>query len=186
VRGRMAVVAAAAVVVLAAGTPPAAAVDADPGPVADAVAGRAVVASAPYAAEGGVESLVATAWLPWRCRSVSRALCANKTTRRLYYVRYGVVQRSYPARFGSSRYPTRNGTFSVYWKDRWHWSSLYGSAMPFSLFFSGGQAIHYSENFASVGYAGASHGCINLNSWSGARWLFDNTPLWTRVYVGWW
>jgi len=21
---------------------------------------------------------------------------------------------------------------------------------------------------------------------SGARWLYDNTPLWTRVYVGYW
>ena len=43
------------------------------------------------------------------------------------------------ARFGSvSRgLATRDGLFRVYWKNANHVSSLYGSAMPFSLFFSG-------------------------------------------------
>ena len=33
-------------------------------------------------------------------------------------------------------------------------------SMPFAMFFSGGQAVHYSPDFAAVGYAGASHGCV--------------------------
>lgn len=123
---------------------------------------------------------------PWGCRSAYRALCINKRTLRLYYTRYGWALHTFEVRLGRSSQPTRSGTFSVYWKHRWHWSILYGSAMPFSLFFSGGQAIHYSANFAEVGYDGSSHGCVNLRTWSGARWLYDNTPLWTRVYVGYW
>lgn len=87
------------------------------------------------------------------------------------------------ARFGGPGYRTREGVFRVYRKSRHHVSSRYGSRMPFSMFFSGGQAIHYSPDFARVGYAGASHGCANLRTWSGAEWLFDRTPIGTRVVV---
>ena len=124
--------------------------------------------------------------VPWSCRRGDRTICINKRTRWLTYMRYGAPVRGYAVRLGRQSQPTHNGTFFVYWKHRWHWSSAYGSSMPFSLFFSGGQAIHYSANFAQVGYAGASHGCVNLRSWSGARWLYDHTPLGTRVYVGYW
>src|SRR5690606_11606529 len=52
--------------------------------------------------------------------------------------------------------------FSVYWKSRDHWSTLYDSPMPYAMFFSGGQAVHFSADFAARGYAGASHGCVNV------------------------
>lgn len=54
------------------------------------------------------------------------------------------------------------GVFQVYWKSRHHVSTLYDSAMPYAMFFSGGQAVHYSYDFAARGYAGASHGCVNV------------------------
>ena len=41
-------------------------------------------------------------------------------------------------------------------------STLYHSPMPYAMFFSGGQAVHYSADFAARGYAGASHGCVNV------------------------
>ena len=65
-------------------------------------------------------------------------------------------------RFGSQYTPTREGVFSVYWKSRHHVSTLYDSPMPYAMFFSGGQAVHYSSDFAARGYAGASHGCVNV------------------------
>ena len=37
--------------------------------------------------------------------------------------------------------------------------------MPFAMFFSGGQAVHYSPDFAATGYAGASHGCVNIRDY---------------------
>ena len=86
-------------------------------------------------------------------------------------------------RFGGYPYATREGTFRVHMKSRDHTSSLYRTWMPFALFFSGGQAVHYSPYFARDGYNGASHGCVNLRDFAGARTLFDRVPLGTRVYV---
>ncbi len=45
--------------------------------------------------------------------------------------------------------------------------------MPFAMFFSGGQAVHYSSDFAANGYYGASHGCVNVRDYDGVAWLFD-------------
>ena len=52
------------------------------------------------------------------------------------------------ARFGCASTRTRQGTFNVYRKNR-HWTStIYHTSMPFSMFFSGGQAVHYSPTSA--------------------------------------
>ena len=85
-----------------------------------------------------------------RCLT-GRALCVDKTDRALRWVVNGRVVMEMDARFGGSGFETREGQFSVFWKDRDHVSSLYESAMPFSMFFSGGQAVHYSADFAAVG-----------------------------------
>ena len=87
------------------------------------------------------------------------------------------------ARFGFTGAETREGTFHVTRKSRDHVSSLYRTSMPFAMFFSGGQAVHYSPYFARDGYNGGSHGCVNLRDYDGARWLFDHVPLGTTVYV---
>jgi hypothetical protein len=60
-----------------------------------------------------------------------------------------------------------------------------GSSMPFALFFSGGQAVHYSPYFARYGYNGGSHGCIGIRDYERAAWLFDRTPVGTKIYVYW-
>jgi lipoprotein-anchoring transpeptidase ErfK/SrfK len=117
-----------------------------------------------------------------RCRH-GFVVCISKADRRVRLVDDGRVLLSLAARFGSRSRPTREGTFHVTWKDRDHWSTTFESSMPFSLFFAGGQAIHYSADFARVGYAGASHGCVNLRSWSGAQRLFDLVPVGTRVVI---
>jgi lipoprotein-anchoring transpeptidase ErfK/SrfK len=57
--------------------------------------------------------------------------------------------------------------------------------MPFAMFFSGGQAVHYSPDFASVGYAGASHGCVNLRDYESVAWLFDQVEVGDKVVVSW-
>ncbi len=85
----------------------------------------------------------------------------------------GKVHSTLAVRFGASYSPTREGVFHVGWKSANHVSKLYGSAMPFSMFFSGGQAVHYSSDFAARGYYGASHGCVNVRDYDGIRSLFD-------------
>lgn len=114
-----------------------------------------------------------------------RVICANKTTRQIAFFVNGKSQIVLDARFGSVRrnLATRDGMFQVYWKNIDHVSSLYGTAMPFSMFFSGGQAFHFSADFLRNGYNGASHGCVNLRSYSGAQALFNMVRVGDRVYV---
>ena len=97
----------------------------------------------------------------------------------------GTVLKTMDVRFGASYSPTREGVFHVYSKDADHVSHLYGSEMPFSMFFSGGQAVHYSSDFATVGYAGASHGCVNVRDYNGMVWLFDQVSVGDKVIVYW-
>ncbi|MFG3248409.1 L,D-transpeptidase family protein [Streptomyces sp. NPDC048187] len=96
-----------------------------------------------------------------RC-TTGRVLCVSKSSRTLRWMIDGRTVSTMSVRFGSQRTPTREGVFRVYWKSRDHWSTLYDSAMPYAMFFSGGQAVHYSYDFAAHGYAGASHGCVNV------------------------
>ena len=58
-------------------------------------------------------------------------------------------------------------------------------SMPFAMFFSGGQAVHYSSDFAAVGYDGASHGCVNVRDYEGVAWLFDQVAIGDKVVVYW-
>ena len=117
-----------------------------------------------------------------RCMT-GRALCVDKTSRSLRWVVGGRVLSRYGVRFGSDELPTREGAFSVFRKSRDHVSSLYDTSMPFAMFFSGGQAVHYSPDFAATGYNGASHGCVNVRDYNGIRWLFDQVRLGDRVIV---
>ena len=112
-----------------------------------------------------------------------RALCVDKTSRTVRWVVAGRIQMTLAARFGGASTPTREGQFRVFRKSRDHVSSLYGSSMPFAMFFSGGQALHYSSDFAAVGYAGASHGCVNIRNYPALRSLFDRVRLGDKVIV---
>ncbi|MYQ77947.1 MULTISPECIES: L,D-transpeptidase family protein [unclassified Streptomyces] len=96
-----------------------------------------------------------------RCLT-GRVICISKNSRTLSWMIDGKVVSSMDVRFGSQYTPTREGTFSVYWKSRHHVSTIYHTAMPYAMFFSGGQAVHYSSDFAARGYNGASHGCVNV------------------------
>jgi hypothetical protein len=117
-----------------------------------------------------------------RCRT-GRVMCVDKTSRSLRWVVNGKVRMRFDARFGATSTPTRDGAFKVYRKSRNHVSSLYGSSMPFAMFFSGGQAVHYSSDFASVGYNGASHGCVNIRNYDKLARLFDRVRVGDKVIV---
>ena len=117
-----------------------------------------------------------------RCLT-GRALCVSKRTNSLVWVVNGQARLRMDVRFGSDRTPTREGTFSVGWKSRHHFSSLYDTAMPYAMFFSGGQAVHYSPDFAARGYNGASHGCVNVRNLPGIQALFAQVRVGDKVIV---
>ena len=119
-----------------------------------------------------------------RC-TTGRVLCIDKQSQTLRWVVDGDVVTTFDVRFGSDELPTREGAFTVFSKSRDHVSSLYDTSMPFAMFFSGGQAVHYSPDFAANGYAGASHGCVNVRDHAGMAWLFDQVRVGDRVVVYW-
>lgn len=121
--------------------------------------------------------------LPDACTRPKVAICVDETQRLVRFVRGNDVLLTTDARFGISGEETRKGSFVVERRYRHHYSSAFDSPMPYSLFFSGAQAIHYSPYFKRDGYAGASHGCINLRSRSDARWLYRHAPLGTPVII---
>jgi hypothetical protein len=125
-----------------------------------------------------------TAPLDSRCLT-GRVLCIDKTSRTIRWVVGREVRRTMEVRFGAAYTPTREGVFHVGWKSRDHVSKLFDSAMPFAMFFSGGQAVHYSSDFAARGYSGASHGCVNVRNYNGVRWLFDQVRVGDKVVIYW-
>ena len=122
------------------------------------------------------------AGLDSRCLT-GRALCISKATNSLVWVIDGKPQLRMDVRFGSQELPTREGAFSVGWKSRNHVSTIYHTKMPYAMFFSGGQAVHYSPDFAARGYNGASHGCVNVRNLSGIQSLFNNVRVGDKVIV---
>ncbi|AVZ74903.1 murein L,D-transpeptidase [Streptomyces lunaelactis] len=119
-----------------------------------------------------------------RCMT-GRVLCISKTTRTLSWVVNGTVRSTMDVRFGSQYTPTREGTFNVGWKSRDHVSTIYHTPMPYAMFFSGGQAVHYSSDFAARGYNGASHGCVNVRDKGKIASLFAQVRNGDRVVIYW-
>ncbi|MDX3372677.1 L,D-transpeptidase family protein [Streptomyces sp. ME02-6987-2C] len=117
-----------------------------------------------------------------RCTS-GRVLCVSKSSRTLRWMIDGRTVSTMSVRFGSQYTPTREGVFQVYWKSRHHVSTLYDSAMPYAMFFSGGQAVHYSYDFAARGYAGASHGCVNVRDEAAIADLYAQVKTGDKVVV---
>ena len=121
--------------------------------------------------------------LPTECRTASTVLCVDMTQKSLRVVSRGAVRLTVDARFGSEANPTREGVFRVFAKSRDHISTLYKTPMPFAMFFSGGEAVHYSPFFHHDGYNGHSHGCVGLRDIKVAAALFAAIPIGTRVVI---
>ncbi|MEV2231495.1 L,D-transpeptidase family protein [Streptomyces phaeochromogenes] len=119
-----------------------------------------------------------------RCLT-GRVLCISKTSRTLRWMIDGRTVSTMDVRFGSQYTPTREGVFNVYFKSRHHVSTIYDSPMPYAMFFSGGQAVHYSSDFAATGYYGASHGCVNVRDEGKISALFSQVRNGDKVVVYW-
>lgn len=88
-------------------------------------------------------------------------------------ITYGPV----PITSGAAGSRTRTGTFSVFWKDKNHKSSLFNNApMPNSVFFDGDIAFHQGSLYDQ------SNGCIHL-SWDASQTFFDTLSVGNKVYV---
>ena len=120
-----------------------------------------------------------------RCMTGGRVLCIDKSKSKVYYLNHNKVVKTMDARFGCSNSPTRVGVWSIFRKVRHEVSYEYGSPMPYSMYFSGGEAVHYSSDFAARGYAGCSHGCVNIRDRKTLKWVYARIHVGDRAVVYW-
>ncbi len=110
------------------------------------------------------------------CSAAARA-CVDLTTQQAWLmnngaVTYGPVQ----VRTGRPSAPTDPGTFHVSYKDLHHVSSVYHQAMPYAVFFNGGDAFHEGSLRVS------SHGCVHMTR-SAAETFYDTLAPGDQVEV---
>ncbi|MGW7412885.1 L,D-transpeptidase [Streptomyces sp. NPDC054863] len=102
--------------------------------------------------------------------------------RQLLWVQVGrkVTFAPVPIRSGIRGLETRTGWHRIYWKHKNHFSTIYNNApMPYSQFFSGGQALHGTHGDL---FEAGSGGCVNLYVHDAAR-LWNKLGVGSRVYV---
>lgn len=84
--------------------------------------------------------------------------CVSLSTRQAWLTSDGrAVYGPVPIAHGGTANPTPTGTYPVAWKDEENTSSVYGTPMPYSVFFApGGIAFHQGDIDSD------SHGCVRL------------------------
>ncbi|MEZ0065440.1 lipoprotein-anchoring transpeptidase ErfK/SrfK [Streptacidiphilus sp. MAP12-20] len=108
--------------------------------------------------------------------NIGRVACVDLTHQKLWIqdgrkVIYGPVT----VRTGRKGYATRPGLFHIYWRDRYHVSSIYHVYMPYAEFFDKGQALHAVGIPMST--PPGSHGCVNMT-------MHDAAAVWNLLRVG--
>jgi len=124
--------------------------------------------------------------IPKICKADGWHACYDRSVHQVTLWRNGVIRNTWLVRGGGSDTPTRTGNTRVYYRDKDHVSGLYGSPMPYSQFFDGGQALHGSGLMMDP-FVGHSHGCINMYI-EDARQLWNltsNKRLYVTVYGAW-
>jgi Putative peptidoglycan binding domain/L,D-transpeptidase catalytic domain len=124
--------------------------------------------------------------IPNICHTRGWHACYDRKRHQLTLWHKRRIHNSWLGRSGDRGTETRLGNFTVYWRDRDHVSSLYDLPMPYSQFFSGGQALHGSVLMVDP-WVDHSHGCINMYI-KDARQLWNLTSkvkLHVTVYGAW-
>ena len=167
----------------AAGVEPSVTAGASAGAAARAPAGAstASTAAAPTAVAVQHAAQLATAKGPdaaGKCPTTMGRIACVDLTRQLMWVQVGsrVIFGPVHVRTGRAGYVTRDGLWHIYLRNADQWSSLYDVAMPYSQFFSGGEAFH-GLNGESMSAPPGSHGCVNMNTW-------DARTLWGILRTG--
>lgn len=123
---------------------------------------------------------------PAVCKTAGWHACYDRHVHAVNLWHDGVVYNSWLVRGGASDMQTRVGTHKVYYRDIDHVSGEFGSAMPYSQFFDGGEALHGSP-FMTNPFVGHSHGCVNMYIKDAhVLWnLTSKVTLWVTVYGSW-
>jgi Putative peptidoglycan binding domain/L,D-transpeptidase catalytic domain len=109
-----------------------------------------------------------------RCSEQGWHVCYDRRNHQLTLWHHGRFWNTWLVRGGRASNVTRTGDFTVFKRYRHHRSNLFGSAMPYSQFFSGGEALHGSRIMMDP-YKGHSHGCVNM-------YVEDARQLWSLTH----
>ena len=113
--------------------------------------------------------------VPEVCETRGWHACYDRFRHQVNLYHNGRMHNSWLVRGGSYGRQTRLGDFKVNWRNIDHKSGLYdGAPMPYSQFFSGGQALHGSRYMMDP-FEGHSHGCVNF-------WVEDARQLWNLTH----
>jgi lipoprotein-anchoring transpeptidase ErfK/SrfK len=135
-------------------------------------------ATVAHAASAGPAARASVSGCPTRPAVLT---CVNLSRQRLW-VRRGrrVIFGPVPIRTGRAGLGTPDGWFTVYYRNKYQWSTPFNVPMPFSQFFNGGDALH--GVFGSISQGPGSHGCVNLLYEDAAR-LWKIIGVGSRVYI---
>lgn len=115
------------------------------------------------------------------CAPRAKVVCVDLTSQTIWIAKRGVTTWGpFAIRSGRDGYETRRGVFRVQSKDIDHVSSIFGSAMPYAMFFSGGQAFHTSDRYLYDPLG--SHGCVHILA-KVARSMWDQVGVGATVDV---
>ncbi len=115
------------------------------------------------------------------CVSRTKVVCVDLTSQTTWIAENRrITFGPRPIRSGRNGYETRTGVFKVYRKNIDHVSSIYGSPMPYAMFFSGGMAFHISDRY--LYNEPGSHGCVHVNS-KAIKVMWQRMPVGTTVHV---
>jgi hypothetical protein len=124
--------------------------------------------------------------IPDVCKTVGWHACYDRKFHSVTLWHDGSIYNTWLVRGGAYDKQTRVGTHLVYYRDIDHVSGAYGSPMPYSQFFDGGEALHGSRLLMDP-FVGHSHGCVNFYV-EDARQLWNITHdkrLSVTVYGAW-
>lgn len=112
-------------------------------------------------------SLACAFWVPAASASVTAKIDISE--QRMYVYVDGARYATWRVSTGVGRYRTPTGSYRPQSLRRMHYSSKYnGAAMPHSVFFHRGYAIHGTDQLRNLGRR-ASHGCVRLHPRNAAR-----------------
>ena len=125
--------------------------------------------------------------VPHGCRTKGWHACYDRFRHQVNLYHGGELLNSWLVRGGDYYTPTRTGRFRVYLRNVDQVSTQFGnSPMPYSQFFSGGEALHGSRMMMDP-FVGHSHGCVNFWTEDARQlWRLTSTKrLWVHVYGAW-
>lgn len=130
-----------------------------------------------------LQNIADKADIPRACTAKGTVICADRRLQVIRLMRNGTQIDSADAVFGIGKYATRTGAHRVHTKTRFLISDLSGTPMPYSLFFSRGQAIHYSKAFSRRGYEIGTLGCVAVGDKRFAKRLYNTSSVGQKVVV---